>query len=74
MPLIKILLAIFLCASFSYAESVAEKRKAINTDSQETLTMLYKAYPSSKNDIKQAYGYATFSNVGINLIFLSAEG
>ena len=36
--------------------------------------MLYKAYPSSKNDIKQEYGYATFSNVGINLIFLSAEG
>lgn len=74
MPLIKILLAIFLCASLSHAESVVEKRKAINTDSQETLTMLYKAYPSSKNDIKQAYGYATFSNVGINLIFLSAEG
>jgi len=74
MQIIKIVLSMLLCASLSYAESVADKRKAINTESQETLAMLYKAYPSSKNDIKQAYGYATFSNIGVNLIFLSAEG
>jgi len=74
MKVVKILLCLFLCVSLSYAESVSEKRKSINTDSQETLSMLYKAYPSSKNGIKQAYGYATFSNIGVNLIFLSAEG
>ena len=74
MKVVKILLCLFLCVSLSYAESASEKRKSINTDSQETLSLLYKAYPSSKNGIKQAYGYATFSNIGVNLIFLSAEG
>jgi len=36
--------------------------------------MLYKAHPSAKNKIKNAYGYATFSNFGVNLLFFSAEG
>ena len=74
MRMLPILLAMLFCLNVSYAESVAEKRKEINAESQETLTMLYKAYPSSKNDIKQSYGYATFSNVGVNLVFFSAEG
>ena len=74
MKALKILLGLVLCFSMAYAESVSEKRNSINTDSQETLGMLYKAYPSSKNHIKQAYGYATFSDIGVNLIFLSAEG
>lgn len=74
MKLMNMICSLFLCVSLSHAESVAEQRKAINTESQETLNMLYKAYPSSKNDIKQAYGYATFSNIGVNLVFFSAEG
>ena len=74
MQVIKMLFVLFLCSSFMHAESASDKRKAINTESQETLTMLYKAYPHSKDDIKQAYGYATFSNVGVNVIFFSAEG
>jgi len=74
MKMMKLLLSIFFFFFFLYAESVPEQRKAINNESQETLGMLYKAYPSSKNDIKQAYGYATFSNVGVNVIFFSAEG
>ena len=41
MQIIKIVLSMLLCASLSYAESVADKRKAINTESQETLAMLY---------------------------------
>lgn len=74
MKIVHVLLTVLLCGTLAYAESVAEQRKSINNESQETLTMLYKAYPSSKNDIKQAYGYATFSNVGVNVIFFSAEG
>ena len=74
MQVIKMLFVLLLCSSFMHAESASDKRKAINTESQETLTMLYKAYPHSKDDIKQAYGYATFSNVGVNVIFFSAEG
>ena len=74
MKMIHVLLTLLFCGTLSYAESVAEQRKSINNESQETLTMLYKAYTSSKNDIKQAYGYATFSNIGVNLVFFSAEG
>jgi lipid-binding SYLF domain-containing protein len=48
------------------AERVADSRKA--------LSLLYKYAPESKDMIKNAYGYATFSNVGVNLILLSAEG
>lgn len=74
MKIMKVILTMLLLATLSYAESVAEKRQAINNDSQETLKMLYKAYPGSENSIKKAYGYATFSNFGLNLIFFSAEG
>ncbi len=56
MQIIKIVLSMLLCASLSYAESVADKRKAINTESQETLTMLYKAYPSSKMILNKLMG------------------
>lgn len=69
-----ILVSFFLLTTCLYAESVSEQRKDINNDRQATLKMLYKAYPSSKGTIKKAYGYATFNNVGVNLIFFSAEG
>ena len=42
--------------------------------SNEILQILYKHAPESKEMIANSYGYATFSNVGINLILLSAEG
>lgn len=74
MKITNVLLSLFLAISLSYAESVLSQQKAIDNDRQETLKMLYKAYPGSKNAIAQAYGYATFSNVGINLLFFSAEG
>lgn len=43
-------------------------------DSMETLQLLYKYAPGSRKMVARSYGYATFSNVGVNLIFLSAEG
>lgn len=74
MKIVKILMSMLLCASLSYAESIADQKKSINNESQETLKMLYKAYPNSESAIKKAYGYATFSNIGVNVIFFSAEG
>jgi lipid-binding SYLF domain-containing protein len=35
---------------------------------------LYKYAPEAKNMILNSYGYATFSNVGVSLVLLSAEG
>ncbi|QFR44085.1 hypothetical protein [Sulfurimonas xiamenensis] len=42
--------------------------------SNQTLQLLYKYAPEAKRMVFRSYGYATFSNVGVNLILLSAEG
>ncbi|WP_353661323.1 hypothetical protein [Hydrogenimonas sp. SS33] len=39
----------------------------------ETLQMLYKYAPDARQKVKKAYGYAVFSNVGVNLFLLSTE-
>ena len=52
--------------------SPAEKRKNVQAMRSETLTELYKHAPQAKDQIRKAAGYAVFSNVGINLILLSA--
>jgi len=37
--------------------------------SQKTLATLYKAQPDAKNKVESAYGYATFSNMGMKIFF-----
>lgn len=39
----------------------------------ETLRMLYKEVPGSKNKIFKAWGYATFVNFGVTVVFFSGE-
>lgn len=56
------------------AASPEEKRAEIRKMRSETLKKLYKVHPQAKGEIRKAAGYAVFSNVGINLIFLSAAG
>ena len=36
--------------------------------------MIFKYAPESRKMLKNSYGYATFSNVGVNVVFFSAEG
>jgi lipid-binding SYLF domain-containing protein len=52
-------------------EQLKQERVQLRDD---TLTLLYKYDPKARSIVKNAYGYATFSNVGVNLVFLSAEG
>ncbi|HXH65523.1 MAG TPA: hypothetical protein VNH42_08465 [Mariprofundaceae bacterium] len=40
----------------------------------QTLGQLYKDYPGARTDIRQSAGYAVFSDVGVNIILLSAAG
>lgn len=54
-------------------ESRQERVERIKT-SNETLQLLYKYAPEAKNMLLRSYGYATFSNVGVNLVLFSAEG
>ena len=74
MKIFRISFILALLLSFTQAASVAEERSASNTESKKTLSMLYKAHQSAKIEIKNAYGYATFSNFGVNLLFFSVEG
>ncbi|HYD58430.1 MAG TPA: hypothetical protein VEB41_16110 [Burkholderiales bacterium] len=65
------LLLLFGFAIPAWAESPAEKRAEIRKMRSETLAKLYKYYPNAKGKIGSAYGYAVFSNAGVNLIFAS---
>jgi lipid-binding SYLF domain-containing protein len=70
-PLIAIALLMGGCAS---GDTAAEKRADVQKMRAETLARLYKAEPGAKARIKSAAGYGVFSNVGVNLILLSAGG
>ena len=61
-------------AGLSFAASAEEQRGEIRKMRQQTLAHLYKVHPGARQHIQKAAGYAVFSNVGINLIFLSAAG
>ena len=54
--------------------TVAEKQQKINEMEQETMQRLYNEAPDTKEKVKNAAGYAAFSNANVNLIFASAGG
>ena len=56
------------------ADSPAARRTEIRKRSSETLTRLYRIHPAAKGKIAAAYGYAVFTNVGVNLVFASVAG
>lgn len=66
--------AITMFSGFWSGKSNLELREDRLNTSKETLGLVYKYAPDSKKMIADAYGYATFSNLGVNLILLSAEG
>ena len=67
-PFRALLLALAVVGSAAASE---EKRTEIRKMRSETLAKLYQVHPKAKGAIAGAYGYAVFSNVGINLIFAS---
>lgn len=66
--------AIIMFSGFWSGKTLEEKRSERLQMSNETLQLLYKHAPEAKGMIANSYGYAAFSNVGVNLILLSAEG
>ena len=78
MKYIKIVLVALVGAlmlnGFWSGDSKSSLIKERKTDSSKILNLLYKYAPESKRMIRNSYGYATFSNIGVNLIILSAEG
>jgi len=59
------------CAGSVKGNTPTGKKAAIQKMCRETLADLYKLYPPARKDIQNAYGYAVFSNVGINLFLVS---
>jgi len=51
-----------------------EDRNEIKQSRKEILSRLYKEEPEVKSKIARAAGYATFSNIGVNVVFFSAGG
>ncbi|MCE2572581.1 YSC84-related protein [Motilimonas eburnea] len=68
---IPLLLMSILVFPLANAASVQEQRDEINTMAKEAISNLYQAHPSAKKAINKSYGYAVFSNTGINLLLLS---
>jgi lipid-binding SYLF domain-containing protein len=66
--------AIIMFSGFWSGKTVDQERAERQQVKNETLQLLYKHAPEAKEMISNAYGYAAFSNVGINLVLLSAEG
>ncbi|WP_373001128.1 hypothetical protein [Sulfurimonas sp.] len=79
--IVSLLLAVLMFSGFWSGKSDKEikaenneARKERQKTNSETLKKLYKYAPESKKMVANSYGYATFANVGVNLIILSAEG
>lgn len=72
--LILSLIGIIIFSGFWSGKTLDIQRSERIHSSNEILQLLYKHVPESKDMITNSYGYATFSNVGVNLILFSAEG
>lgn len=77
MVILSLFISIVLFSGFwnqKNQQEIQQERVQRLDSSKKTLELLYKYAPSAKQMIEKSYGYATFSNVGVNLILLSAEG
>ena len=67
-------LAVLLLANPAFASKADKKRAKIQETRIEVLEQLYQERPSTRREIENAVGYAVFSNIGVNVIFVSAGG
>ena len=69
--LLAVLMVVGGCMSPN-GDTTQGKRNAVHQMRSETLAELYKMEPYARTRIRQAIGYAVFSNVGVNVIWFSA--
>lgn len=69
-----IVAALLLLGGCASGDTTAEKRASVQKMRSETLAKLYKVEPGARARINSSAGYGVFSNVGVNLILLSAGG
>mgnify|MGYP001339333971 CR=1 FL=1 len=63
-----------VATSLSQAETVEEKRAAVQDMRSEVLAELYQEKPDVKQQIEDAVGYAVFSNANVNVVLASFGG
>jgi lipid-binding SYLF domain-containing protein len=68
------MLALAACTTTGSGSSPAQERAEVQRMRSETLAKLYKVQPGAQANIQKAAGYAVFSNVGVNLVLISAAG
>ncbi len=61
-------------AGLGFAKDTEQERAEIQKMRSKTLAKLYRIHPAAKSNVQKSAGYAVFSNVGINLLVLSASG
>jgi len=62
----------FLSACSAPGTTAGDRRSTIDAMRQGVLSDIYKLKPEVREKVRQAPGYAVFSNVNVNLIFFSA--
>jgi lipid-binding SYLF domain-containing protein len=72
--LLSFALAALLLANPAFADKNQDKRDKIQKMRKDVLQRLYKEKPETRSMVKKAKGYATFSNIGVNVFFISAGG
>lgn len=68
------LMSILLIASGAHADKSEKKRAEILDMRAEVLERLYDERPETRLEIQNSVGYAVFSNIGVNVIFISGGG
>lgn len=65
------LIVISGCATLPVGDNAQDKRAAIQQMKADTLQDLYAIHPQAKSRIQNAEGYAVFSNVSVNILYVS---
>lgn len=71
--LLLIVFSLILGACAAPGQTRDEQRQHIQQTEREVLNELYRLKPDLRTDVKQAPGYAVFSNVNVNLLLASAS-
>lgn len=65
---------LILLPLYANADSAESERDKVNKTRTEILRKFYQQDAAIREEVRRASGYATFSNIGVNLAFFSAAG
>ena len=71
--LVSALLVVSGCSTVK-GSTVQERRNYVDTMRNQALQELYKEHPQARQQVADAAGYAVFSNINTNLIFVTTSG